>query len=212
MSSPTTRASNIWPVEGGDDILQISGRGGAVLGGITAGGAGFGALAGGGVPGGATTQLQYNNAGVFGGIGSATFDGASTLIFSDPNLQFEVLSGPTQSNGFVISSTGVEIVGGEAGSFLQLEADSTVSITSDNSDVTFNADNGNISFAASRITFASTSATGIKIGGSSTDHIGFYGGIAIVKPTVTGSKGGNAALTSLMTALANLGLITDSTT
>lgn len=32
------------------------------------------------------------------------------------------------------------------------------------------------------------------------------------KQTVTGAKGGNAALTSLLTALANLGLITDSTT
>jgi len=34
----------------------------------------------------------------------------------------------------------------------------------------------------------------------------------IAKPTVTGSKGANAALTSLMTALANYGLVTDSTT
>lgn len=34
----------------------------------------------------------------------------------------------------------------------------------------------------------------------------------IAKPTVTGSRGGNAALTSLMTALNALGLVTDSTT
>lgn len=32
------------------------------------------------------------------------------------------------------------------------------------------------------------------------------------KQTVTGAKGGNAALTSLITALANLGYITDATT
>ena len=32
------------------------------------------------------------------------------------------------------------------------------------------------------------------------------------KPTVTGSKGGNAALTSLISTLAGLGIITDSTT
>lgn len=43
-------------------------------------------------------------------------------------------------------------------------------------------------------------------------QVGFYGTTAVAKPTVTGSKGGNAALTSLMTALANLGLVTDSTT
>lgn len=42
--------------------------------------------------------------------------------------------------------------------------------------------------------------------------ISFYGATAVVKPTVTGSRGSNAALTSLLTALANLGLITNSST
>lgn len=42
-------------------------------------------------------------------------------------------------------------------------------------------------------------------------NIGFYGTAPIAKPTVTGSRGGNAALASLCTALANLGLITNST-
>jgi hypothetical protein len=40
--------------------------------------------------------------------------------------------------------------------------------------------------------------------------LGFYGATAATKPTVTGSRGGNAALASLLTALATLGLITDS--
>ena len=40
--------------------------------------------------------------------------------------------------------------------------------------------------------------------------VGFYGTIPQGKPTVTGSRGGNAALASLLTALASLGLITDS--
>ena len=42
--------------------------------------------------------------------------------------------------------------------------------------------------------------------------LAFFGGTPQAKPTVTGSKGGNAALASLLTQLANLGLITDSTT
>jgi len=42
--------------------------------------------------------------------------------------------------------------------------------------------------------------------------IGFFGATTATKPTVTGSRGGNAALASLLTALAGLGLITDSTT
>lgn len=39
---------------------------------------------------------------------------------------------------------------------------------------------------------------------------GFYNATPIAKPTVTGSRGANAALASLLTQLANLGLITDS--
>jgi hypothetical protein len=41
--------------------------------------------------------------------------------------------------------------------------------------------------------------------------LGFYGATPVTRPTVTGSKGGNAALASLIAALANLGLIIDST-
>jgi hypothetical protein len=42
--------------------------------------------------------------------------------------------------------------------------------------------------------------------------VGFYGVVPVAKPTVTGSRGGNAALTSLLGVLASLGLITDGTT
>jgi len=42
--------------------------------------------------------------------------------------------------------------------------------------------------------------------------IGFYGSAEVAKPTITGSRGGNAGLASLLTQLATLGLITDSTT
>lgn len=42
--------------------------------------------------------------------------------------------------------------------------------------------------------------------------VGFFGAAPIAKPTITGSRGGNAALASLLTQLANYGLITDNTT
>lgn len=42
--------------------------------------------------------------------------------------------------------------------------------------------------------------------------LGFYNATAVTKQTVTGSKGANAALTSLMSALVALGLVTDTTT
>lgn len=41
--------------------------------------------------------------------------------------------------------------------------------------------------------------------------LGFYNSAPAAKQTVTGSRGGNAALASLLTALATLGLITDNT-
>lgn len=51
----------------------------------------------------------------------------------------------------------------------------------------------------------------IHVGNADGGSIGFLGATPVARPTVSGSKGGNAALTSLMTALANLGLVTDST-
>lgn len=42
--------------------------------------------------------------------------------------------------------------------------------------------------------------------------LGFFAATPVAKPTVSGSRGGNPALQSLLTAMASLGLITDSTT
>jgi hypothetical protein len=49
----------------------------------------------------------------------------------------------------------------------------------------------------------------VQFGGG---NIGFFGAAPGAKPTITGSKGGNAALASLLTQLAALGLLTDFTT
>lgn len=49
----------------------------------------------------------------------------------------------------------------------------------------------------------------VKVG---TTNVGFYGANPVAKPTVTGAKGGNAALTSLIAALVSMGQITDTTT
>lgn len=54
---------------------------------------------------------------------------------------------------------------------------------------------------------AGDSTTKVQV---TTTGLGFFGTTAIAKPTVTGSRGGNAALASLLTAGANLGLWTDS--
>jgi hypothetical protein len=46
----------------------------------------------------------------------------------------------------------------------------------------------------------------------STSTLGFHDAVPVAKQTVIGAKGGNVALTNLMTALDNLGILTDSTT
>ncbi len=45
---------------------------------------------------------------------------------------------------------------------------------------------------------------------ANTTGLGFFAATPVAKPTVTGSRGGNAALASALTALASLGLLTDS--
>ena len=52
-------------------------------------------------------------------------------------------------------------------------------------------------------------ASAVTIGNAASD-LGFHGAAAVAKQTVTGSRGGNAALASLLTALDALGIIVDS--
>jgi len=59
---------------------------------------------------------------------------------------------------------------------------------------------------------ASVARNVVSIGGNgSAPILGFYGTAPATKQAPTGSRGGNAALASLLTALATIGLITDST-
>jgi len=56
-----------------------------------------------------------------------------------------------------------------------------------------------------------SAANGITLG-SSGQKIGFYGAAPITKPSITGSRGGNAALTSVIAALSAYGIVMDITT
>lgn len=61
--------------------------------------------------------------------------------------------------------------------------------------------------------FTGTNREGVRVESDGTQALlGFYGATAGAKPVITGSRGGNAALASLLSALAALGLLTDSTT
>src|SRR6185312_914666 len=63
---------------------------------------------------------------------------------------------------------------------------------------------------ATGLSIGGTTATGVILGKSG-GTLGAYGSAGATKPTVTGSRGANAALASLMTALSSIGLVTDST-
>lgn len=65
-----------------------------------------------------------------------------------------------------------------------------------------------VSGGTMRLRNASNTADLLEVGSG----LGFFGTANIAKPTVTGSRGGNAALASALTQLAALGLITDSST
>lgn len=60
---------------------------------------------------------------------------------------------------------------------------------------------------------ATDTATGMKIAQATSQKLGFWGATPIAKPAaVSGSRGANAALADLLTKLASIGLISDSTT
>lgn len=67
--------------------------------------------------------------------------------------------------------------------------------------------NGDFAITDKNIVLGTT--TGTKIGTSTSQKLAFFNSTPIVKPTVSGSRGSNAALASLITALANLGLVVD---
>lgn len=62
-----------------------------------------------------------------------------------------------------------------------------------------------------QVTGSSASNATIKIGGRTGDTLAAFGAAGTTKQTVTGSRAGNAALASFLTAMANYGFITDST-
>jgi hypothetical protein len=115
---------------------------------------------GGGIPGGATSQLQYNNAGAFGGVAESTYVPASHLLtIADPNLDFEVFSGPAEQNGIIVSDGGLTVQAGESGSFIQLNADSDIDVSSSNGDFNLSSANGGIEISNAGTVLLSSTAS-----------------------------------------------------
>lgn len=89
------------------------------------------------------------------------------------------------------SVTGVKIVAGASGGGVTMQ-------------VTSSGLNESVSIKAL--------GTGSVILGAATNNkVGFFGGNGTTQPTISGSRGANAALADLLTALASMGLLVDST-
>jgi hypothetical protein len=78
-------------------------------------------------------------------------------------------------------------------------------------DVTSASENGQLKFFVAGGTGALVEAFTLR-SIASLPVVGFFGDAGTVKPTITGSRAGNAALADLLTSLDAMGLVTDSTT
>lgn len=143
------------------------------------------------VPGGMLARLRGG-----GTLGQAPLSG----IFMDGYVE----TGVDLSTGIYTSNKAVYLGSAHrilwAGNAALSSTSSSVDLTTGNAD----ADGALKSNAGALTNFAWDGTGGVT-------RIGFNGTSPIAKPTVTGSRGANAALASLCTQLAALGLITDST-
>jgi hypothetical protein len=154
-------------------------------------------------PGGSTGDVQFNQDGVLANadtVASGSFanldpsgnlevDVTGNLRFTSNGSVFAVNGGgiaflsSAPNNSLVVTSVIFLINATTPGSAIQVNADSQLALSSTNGPLNINS-----------------------------PTIGFFGATAIAQPAITGAKGGNTALASLITQLANLGLVTDSTT
>jgi hypothetical protein len=105
-------------------------------------------------------------------------------------------------NGVTITGGGANIVLNTSGS------EGNIELYSNGGDISLDAPGGGITIGG---TSNPGAGGGITIGGTG-NKIGFFAHAVANRPTVSGSRGSNAALTSLLTGLANLGLIVNSST
>lgn len=161
--------------------------------------AAIGALQGGGAatPGAPDQSIQFNDSGTLGGDADLTWDKISKSFNANGVVtsQHGMISGATQSNEVIVGPADVLVESLETGATMEIAADQALSIWSQSGSVKVQNGGGTNLIEATH-----------------DGKLAFFAAAPIVKPSVTGSRGGNAALASLLTQLANLGLLTDSTT
>lgn len=154
---------------------------------------------GGGTPSTPLHSLQFNNATAFGGAtGFNYFSVAEVGVASLTNFTDATESVSTPCQLLFESPDGNNICNLVVGS-------TSISFTIEGPAATLIAGNGSI------VDFTNSGGAAVILLGSASTTLGFFGSGGTTQPTVTGSRGANAALASLLSALANLGLIVDST-
>lgn len=82
-----------------------------------------------------------------------------------------------------------------------------------NGSINISSTNGQpVTIVASHDLLLSSANTGTIVGSALGDSVGFFGISGTTRPFINGSRGGNAALAALLTALDAMGLIHDATT
>ena len=153
-------------------------------------------------PGGAAGDVQFNK-------GDGTFTNAAGInaacgaeIDGSGNMTFAAAAGRVSFVANTQYNAGATTITLNAG------GDTTLILDSSTNPETITLDSD---ISGTKIFVGKSTGMVVLVGGPSAS-LGFFNATPITKPTVTGSKGGNVALASLITALANLGLLTDSTT
>lgn len=196
---------------------------------------------GGGSVAGSNTQVQYNASGAFGASADFAWDNTNkilTVAGSAAQIRNQGGQHPGTGSGFIMpfvggsQSSGPGIwwssnnYAGTSGLWLSnglnfqgassthspLKIRKSTGTSSDGAVVfTFTPDS-DLLILADAVSIEGGTTTGTKILTGTTQKLGFHGATPVAKQTVTGSRGSNAALADLLTKLANLGLIVDSTT
>jgi hypothetical protein len=121
-----------------------------------------------------------------------------------------------------VSSFGLSLLGDGLGADIVFGLLHSSNMYDSGTDLVFDADrlaaggrsfifqNGPLNISA--LDLITDTTTGTKIGTAVGQKLGFWNAAPIVQPTVTGSRAGNAALASLLTQLATMGLVVDTTT
>lgn len=154
-----------------------------------------------------TAWLSYSRNGIIlgcktgGGVDHSviTEDGAAGFAYGDATSTASHTFYADGLSGLVINPGGTSSFGNASGGTINFYA-----VGGENIDTIIGGFTGISCSSTNAIISSNITATATELG--------FYGTSPITKPAITGSRAGNAALASLLTQLANLGLITDSTT